>query len=95
MDKKDFLAAELLCFFVGGLGIHRFYTGYIGLGILQLLTAGGCGIWVIIDLVSISTGSYKDANGNKLANYNQKIGYGLLITYIVLIVLTLLAKIYS
>ena len=44
VGNKSYTAALLLSFFLGGFGIHRFYTGYIGLGILQLITAGGCGI---------------------------------------------------
>lgn len=46
---KSQLAALLLCAFLGGLGIHRFYLGYTWQGIVQLLTAGGCGIWYAID----------------------------------------------
>lgn len=79
MQRKSFLATELLCFFLGCLGVHRFYTGYIGLGILQLITLGGCGIWAFIDLICISLNKYNDANGQPLEDYNQNIGYGVLI----------------
>lgn len=65
-DQKDWLVALLLCIFLGGLGIHRFYTGHTAIGIIQLLTLGLCGIWVIIDLILIITGSFKDANGQEL-----------------------------
>ena len=71
MERKSFLVTELLCLFLGLLGAHRFYTGYIGLGILQLLTLGGCGIWSLIDFVMISLDKYKDANGQELMEYNQ------------------------
>jgi TM2 domain-containing membrane protein YozV len=57
------LVAMLLCIFVGLLGIHRFYLGHIGIGILQLLTAGGCGIWTLIDLILIITGDLKPKDG--------------------------------
>ena len=58
-DKKR-LPAFLLCFFLGGLGIHRFYVGKIGTGILQILTLGGLGIWVLIDFIMITVGSFRD-----------------------------------
>lgn len=62
-EPKDWLTALLLAIFLGVLGIHRFYTGHIGIGIVQLLTAGGCGIWTLIDIIMIATGSFKDKNG--------------------------------
>jgi TM2 domain-containing membrane protein YozV len=65
-EGKDWLTALLLSIFLGGLGVDRFYTGYIGLGILKLITCGGAGIWAIIDIILIATGKYKDSNGNPL-----------------------------
>lgn len=62
-SDKDWLVALLLSLLLGSLGIDRFYLGYTGLGILKLITLGGCGIWWIVDLVLIATGSLKDANG--------------------------------
>jgi len=53
---KSQTAALLLCIFLGGLGIHRFYLGDTLIGIIQLLTFGGFGIWVLIDLIMIITG---------------------------------------
>ena len=67
-SDKDWLVTLLLCLFVGSIGVHRFYVGKIGTGILQLITFGGCGIWTIIDLIMIITGNFKDVDGNSITN---------------------------
>ena len=64
---KSKLSAILLCFFLGGLGIHRFYLGYTIIGVIQLLTFGGFLIWAIIDFIRLITGSLKDSESNDLA----------------------------
>ena len=69
-EGKAWLTTLLLCIFLGGLGIHRFYTGHTTIGIIQILTGGGCGIWALIDLIQIITGSYRDAQGNPLLKSN-------------------------
>ncbi len=65
-DRKDWLVALLLSIFLGQLGVDRFYLGYIGLGVLKLLTGGGCGIWWLVDVIMIATDSLKDAKGRPL-----------------------------
>lgn len=65
-EGKEWLTTLLLAIFLGNLGVDRFYTGHTGLGIVKLLTLGGCGIWAVIDIIMIATGSYKDSNGNPL-----------------------------
>ena len=67
-SDKNWLATLLLCLFLGGIGVHRFYGGKVGTGILQLITLGGCGIWTLIDLIMIITGSFTDKDGNKITN---------------------------
>lgn len=67
-SNKDWLVTLLLSIFVGSLGVHRFYVGKIGTGILQLVTCGGCGIWTLIDIIMIITGNFKDKDGNIIKN---------------------------
>jgi TM2 domain-containing membrane protein YozV len=62
--SKSQLVAALLCFFLGGLGIHRFYLGYTGIGVIQLLTAGGCGLWAFIDFIRILVGDLGPKGGS-------------------------------
>ena len=62
-SEKGFVPTLLLAFFLGGLGIHRFFVGKIGTGILQLITLGGLGIWALIDIIMIVLGAFKDKSG--------------------------------
>jgi len=70
VSPKSQLIALLLCLFVGGLGIHRFYLGYTTIGVIQLLTLGGLGIWVLIDLIRLITGDLKPKDGS---NYDPSL----------------------
>jgi TM2 domain-containing membrane protein YozV len=63
VSDKGFVPVLLLCFFLGVLGVHRFYVGKIGTGILQLITFGGFGIWTMVDFVMIAVGSFTDKEG--------------------------------
>lgn len=63
ISPKSKMAALILCIFLGWLGIHRFYAGKSGTGILWLLTMGVCGLGWVIDIIMIATGSFKDGNG--------------------------------
>jgi hypothetical protein len=65
-SDKTYITAVLLSFFLGVLGIDRFYTGHIGLGIGKLLTGGGCGIWALVDLILYATRKVNDATGRPL-----------------------------
>ncbi|WP_227878366.1 Ltp family lipoprotein [Arthrobacter dokdonensis] len=68
---KSFMVTWLLALFLGGLGIDRFYLGKIGTGILKLITFGGFGIWVLIDLILVLTGVQRDKAGRPLVGYHQ------------------------
>ena len=65
-SEKSFVATLVLCFLLGGLGVHRFYVGKTGTGILMILTLGGLGIWSLIDLIRIAVGSFKDSDGRAI-----------------------------
>lgn len=65
-EGYDWLTTLLLCVFLGTLGIHSFYTRKTTIGILQLITCGGCGIWWLIDVIMIVTDSFKDGQGRPL-----------------------------
>lgn len=86
--QRSFSITLLLCFLFGGLGVHRFYTGYILLGVLQLITLGGCGIWYVIDLLALILNKFRDAQGQELKGYNRILSYiifGILVLFIVFI----------
>lgn len=65
-EQKSWMVALLLSLLLGGLGADRFYLGYTGLGVVKLLTLGGCGVWAIIDLIRIIMNKLPDANGQPL-----------------------------
>jgi TM2 domain-containing membrane protein YozV len=66
-SSKSTAAAFWLCFFLGNLGIHRFYVGKAGTGILWFLTSGLLGLGSFIDIFRIAYGSFSDFSGKKLA----------------------------
>jgi TM2 domain-containing membrane protein YozV len=66
---KRILPAAILSFFFGMFGVHRFYVGKTGTGILQILTLGGLGIWWMIDFVMIVIGSFTDKEGNRITEW--------------------------
>ena len=68
-SPKSRLAAVLLAWFFGVFGVHRFYVGKVGTGILMILTLGGLGIWVLVDMIMILVGSFKDKQERYLSNW--------------------------
>ena len=65
-STTDWLTLFLLPFFVGVLGVHRFYVGKIGTGFLMLLTLGGLGVWFLVDLILVVTGQFTNKYGEKI-----------------------------
>jgi TM2 domain-containing membrane protein YozV len=62
-SSKSRTVAALLAFFLGVIGVHRFYVGKTGTGIAQILTLGGLGLWTFIDFILILVGAFKDKDG--------------------------------
>ncbi len=67
-SDKDWTTLLILSVLLGTLGVDRFYAGHIGLGVLKLLTIGGCGIWALIDIIMVATGKFTDADGLPIVN---------------------------
>lgn len=70
ISEKDWLTTTLLCLFLGGLGIHRFYVGKTGTGILWLCTLGLLGIGSLVDLIYILCNKFTDGKGLIIKNKN-------------------------
>ena len=71
ISPKSRMVALLLCFFFGIIGVHRFYVGKNGTGLLMILTFGGLGIWAFIDLVMILVGGFTDKEGRKVFKWME------------------------
>lgn len=69
ISPKSRTIAAVLAFFFGTIGVHRFYVGKIGTGILMIVTVGGLGLWTLIDFIVILVGSFKDQEGRTLTTW--------------------------
>ena len=70
ISPKSRLAVTLFAFFLGEFGAHRFYLGKIGTAIAMLLTAGGFGIWALVDFIFAVCGIMKDKEGRLIKNWD-------------------------
>jgi len=71
ISDRSRLTALLLCIFLGIFGVHRFYVGKMGTGILWLVTGGLFGIGVVYDLAIIASGEFEDADGFRVAAWES------------------------
>ena len=71
VSPRSRLVALLFCLLLGVFGVHRFYVGKIGTGILMLLTLGGVGIWMLIDLILIAAGSFRDKENRRVFRWTE------------------------
>lgn len=70
-SDRSRLVALVLCAVLGVFGAHRFYSGKVGTGLLQLLTFGGLGVWWLYDLVLITAGGFRDVDGRRIIFWTE------------------------
>jgi hypothetical protein len=70
-EGRHFLAVFFLSFMWGAFGADRFYLGKIGTGILKLVTLGGLGVWVIVDLALVMSGAMRDKRGRSMLEFQR------------------------
>ena len=64
--------ALALAALLGPFGAHRFYVGKVRSGVLMCATVGGLGIWYLYDLILVSAGSFRDARGRLVSNWDPE-----------------------
>lgn len=71
-SPKSRLSTQMFAFFLGVFGAHRFYVGKVQSGLLMLFTFGGLGVWWLYDNIAILTGTFRDADGLLVSNWEQE-----------------------
>lgn len=69
-SDKSRTVAIILAALLGVFGVHRFYVGKVGTGLLMLVTMGGLGIWYLYDIIIIAGGSFRDADGRRVLRWD-------------------------
>ncbi len=72
VSDKSRAVAFLLCAMLGWLGVHRFYVGKIGTGLLMIVTFAGFGVWLLVDLVLITLGVFRDKPGRPVFRWFEE-----------------------
>lgn len=67
--NPEWVVTLILAVLLGALGIHRFYVGKVGTGILMLITCGGFGIWALVDVIIIAMGNFQKKDGTIIKAY--------------------------
>lgn len=81
---RSYIVTGLLLIFGGPLGLHRFYTGYVGMGVLYFLTGGLLGFGLLYDYIKFVAGEFDDADGEALEGYEPAIGWGFVIVPLII-----------
>lgn len=71
VKRKSFLVTFFYSMMWGVFGVDRFYLGKYFTGFLKLITAGGFGLWAMVDMGAILSGAMKDKHGNYLEDYDK------------------------
>ena len=82
---KSFIATWLFALLLGVFGVDRFYLGKIGTALAKLLTLGGLGVWVLVDLILVLTGAQRDKLGRPLEGHSKHRTLAWIVTAVVVV----------